>query len=203
MRVLAPDSVLDALSRTGDPFLSREARRTRALRRASAGDWTGASAMLPPVDSARARRWRATAALAADTSLAGRLAFARYMRAQNGRLFWGNDKVWYRSLNWRLRAIRDSTFGGFNPILPWRVEDEVQAVGRHFRDSFEMYFAVKAYADFLARLPKGDARRAAAVREADQAYNWLLNWDNYNATYWAEELEAEGIGRTIRQAGRR
>ncbi len=202
VRVMAPDSVLEALVRAGDRLLSREARRTRALRRAAAGDWAVASAMLPPGDSMQARRWRATQRLAADTSLAGRLAFARHMRTNNGRLFWGNDKVWYRSLNWRQRAIGDSTYDGFTPILPWRAEDEVRAIGRHFHETFEMYFAVKAYADFLARLPKGDSRRAAAVREADQAYNWLLNWDNYNATYWARQLEAEGIGATIRRAGR-
>lgn len=203
VRVMAPDSVLEALVRSNDRLLSREARRTRALRRASAGDWTGASAMLPSGDGELANRWRAVQPLAADTTLAGRLAFARYMRAQNGKLFGGNDKVWYRSLNWRQRAIGDSTYGGFTPILPWRAEDEVSAIGRHFHDTFEMYYAVKAYADFLARLPKGDPRRAVAVREADQAYNWLLNWDNYNATYWARELEAEGIGGKIRRAGRK
>jgi hypothetical protein len=66
-----------------------------------------------------------------------------------------------------------------------------------------MYHAIKGYADFLARAPRSDARRAAALREANLTYNWLVNWDNNNSPFWADALEAEGIGRTIRQAGRR
>ncbi|MBK6306285.1 MAG: hypothetical protein IPF47_11470 [Gemmatimonadetes bacterium] len=115
----------------------------------------------------------------------------------------GNDKVWYRSLNWRLRSVGDTVYRGFNPILPWSADDETRAIGRHFRDGFEMYHAIKGYADFLARAPRSDARRAAALREANLTYNWLVNWDNNNSPFWADALEAEGIGRTIRQAGRR
>ncbi|MEP7382972.1 MAG: hypothetical protein ABI910_14880 [Gemmatimonadota bacterium] len=203
VRVMAPDSALVDVGRSSDPMLSVEARRTRAMRRAAAGEWRSGSALLPRSDSSRAVAWRSTQSLAADSSLTGRLAFARHMRANNGRLFWGNDKVWYRSLNWRLRAISDTTSSDFNPVLPWRADEEVQAIARHFRGGFEMYFAVRAYADFLARAPRSDARRATALREADQTYNWLINWDNYNSTFWGEALEREGIGRTIRQAGRR
>lgn len=203
VQVVAPDSVLDSLAHEEDPLLSTASLRTRALRRAASGDWQTASTLLSPRDTARATAWRRTQALAADSSRSGRLAFARHMRAHNGRLFWGNDKVWYRSLNWRLRAIGDSTTGAFNPVLPWTADDERRAIGRHFLESFEMYYAVRAYADFLSRVRTGDARRAPALREANQAYNWLINWDNNNSTFWADELEAEGIGRTIRRAGRR
>jgi hypothetical protein len=203
VRVLAPDSVLQALAAGGDSLLQREAKRTLATRGAARGEWGAASRSLPATDVARATLWRRTQLLARDSSLAGRLAFARHMRSSNGRLFWGNDKTWYRSLNWRLRTVRDTVYGGFNPILPWTAGDEVAAIGRHFRDGFEMYHAVRAYVDFLKRAPRTDARRGAAVREANLAYNWLVNWDNNNSSFWEDELERSGIGRSIREAGRR
>ncbi len=203
VRVLAPDSVLASLARGGNPALALEARRTTATRLASLGAWGAGAAALGPRESTKATAWRRVQPLAADSTLAGRLAFARYMRVQNGKLFWGNDKVWYRSLNWRLRSVGDTVVRGFNPILPWSADDETRAIGRHFRDGFEMYHAIKGYADFLARAPRSDARRAAALREANLTYNWLVNWDNNNSPFWADALEAEGIGRTIRQAGRR
>lgn len=202
VRVLAPDSVLASLAASGGT-LATEAQRTLATRVAAAGGWSVGADRLPPRDASRRALWRGTQALAADTSLGGRLAFARYMRARNGKLFWGNDKVWYRSLNWRLASITDTVSVGFNPILPWTAADEVRAIGRHFRDGFEMYHAVRAYTDFLTRAPRTDVRRAAALREANLTYNWLVNWDNNNSRFWEQALEAEGIGRAIRQAGRR
>ena len=102
----------------------------------------------------------------------------------------------------RLQALEDSTRAAFNPLLPWSAADERAAIGRHFRDGFEMYLAVRAYADFLARAPRTDLRRRAALREADATYNWLVNWDNNNSSFWSAALEGEGIGRVIRQAGR-
>lgn len=202
VRVLAPDTVLAALAASGGA-LATEAQRTLATRTAAAGEWSAAADRLPLRDASRRAAWRATQALAADTSLGGRLAFARHMRARNGTLFWGNDKVWYRSLNWRLASITDTVTVGFNSILPWTSADEVRAIGRHFRDGFEMYHAVRAYTDFLARAPRTDGRRAAALREANLTYNWLVNWDNNNSRFWEQALEEEGIGRAIRQAGRR
>lgn len=202
VRVLAPDSVLAALVANGAPLVAREARRTLAIRAAAAGRWSAAAGMLGGEEGVRAASWRRVHSLAADSSLAGRLAFARYMRGQNGKLLWGNDKTWYRSLNWRLQALEDSTRAAFNPLLPWSASDERAAIGRHFRDGFEMYLAVRTYADFLSRAPRADARRRAALREADATYNWLVNWDNNNSSFWSAALEGEGIGRVIRQAGR-
>lgn len=203
VRVLAPDSVLASLAVSSGGPLATEAQRTLATRVAAAGGWSAAADRLPSRDASRRALWRGTQALAADTSLGGRLAFARYMRARNGKLFWGNDKIWYRSLNWRLVSITDTVNVGFNPILPWTSADEARAIGRHFRDRFEMYHAVRAYADFLARAPRTDVRRTAALREANLTYNWLVNWDNNNSRFWEQALEEEGIGRAIRQAGRR
>ncbi|MCC6929630.1 MAG: hypothetical protein IT359_11625 [Gemmatimonadaceae bacterium] len=202
VRVLAPDSVLAALVANGARPLALEARKTLAIRAASAGRWSAAAGMLGGEAGGRAARWRRIQSLAADSSLSGRLAFARAMRARNGQLLWGNDKTWYRSLNWRLQALDDTTRASFNPLLPWSAGAERAAIGRHFRDGFEMYHAVRAYADFLARAPRTDIRRRAALREADATYNWLVNWDNNNSSFWSVALESEGIGRTIRQAGR-
>ena len=203
VRILAPDSVLESLAAGHDALLAAEARRTLATRVAASGEWRTAGDRLAGRDGRRGAEWRRVASLAGDSSLSGRLALARHMRARNGLLFWGNDKIWYRSLNWRLRAVREEQSARFNPMLPWRADDEAGAIARHFRDGFEMYHAARAYADFLSHAPRGDPRRPAAVHEANLSYNWLVNWDITNATFWRDELEHDGIGPVIRQAGKR
>jgi hypothetical protein len=204
VRVMAPDSVLQRVLRGTDAPLARDAARAMATRRVAGGDWTGGAQLLPKGDAARAAQWSRARSLSADTTLAGRLTYARWLRDMNGRLLFGGDKIWYRSINWRLWALDDSTSPReFDAALPWSPREERDAISRHFNENFEMFLALRAYVDWLESAPAGDARRRAVVREADRAYNWLVNWDSNNSQYWQRELERQGIGATIRRAGRR
>jgi hypothetical protein len=174
-----------------------------AIRLVARGEWAVGSRLLPKSDSSRVALWVRAQSLSADTTLAARLSYARWLRDQNGRLLFGADKVWYRSINWRLWALDDSTsVREFDSALPWTAREERDAISRHFNSDFEMYLALRAYVDWLTRASAGDARRRAVVREADRAYNWLVNWDNNNSQYWQRELERQGIGATIRKSGR-
>lgn len=203
VRVMAPDSVVSVLTRDPDRQLANEARLVHAVRLAAAGQWRPAIAALPAGQSRRAALWRTAGTLSADTSSRGRLAWARWLRQRNGSLFYGNDKPWYRSLNWRLGAIEstDSQYG-FNSQLPWTAAAEQRAIGRHFRESFELYVALKAWVAWLGRPGISPAERRRVAREADGAYRWLVDWDANNSGFWKGALEAEGIGRAIRMAAR-
>jgi hypothetical protein len=203
LRVMAPDSVVASLSVNADRSLADEARLVRAVRLAAAGKWTPAIAALPAGQTRRASLWRTAATLSADTTARGQLAWARWLRPRNGTQFFGNDKAWYRSLNWRLNAIAstDPQYG-FNSQLPWTADDEQRAIGRHLRASYELYPALRTYVTWLARPGTSPAERRRIAREADGAYRWLVDWDANNSTFWKTALEAEGIGRAIRVAAR-
>lgn len=203
VRVMAPDSVVATLTADADRRLAHEARLVQAVRLAAAGEWTRGIAALPPGESRRATLWRTAATLSADTTSPGQLAWARWLRQRNGSLFLGNDKPWYRSLNWRLASISsaDAT-SGFNARLPWTADDERRAIGRHVRATYELYPALRAWVAWLGRPGITPAERRRVAREADAAYRWLVDWDANNSDFWKRVLEEEGIGRAIRVAAR-
>ena len=204
LRVMAPDSVLVDIAGGSDRRLAAEARLVQATRRGAAGQWTAAIAALPPGQSKRVALWTTARSLSSDTTAAGTLARARWLRQRNGALYFGSDKIWYRSLNWRLAALQsgDSAYG-FSAALPWTAAAETEAIGRHLRGTYEMYHSVVAYRDWLQRPGLLAVERRRVAREADAVYRWLVDWDNNNSSFWKDTLEAEGIGRAIRDAGRR
>jgi hypothetical protein len=206
VRVLAPRPILDSLSAAAASPLASDARRTIAGRRAAAGDWTGASRSVPATDRDEARRWARTAALAADTSRSGRLAFARWMRDQHGRLFFGEDTFWLRGLNWRLYALDRDTADrsappGLDPRLPWTAAEERANIGAHLRSSTELYYSLGAYARWLDGATRSTPGLVAVVREADQVYNRLVNSDERNSRFWSAALTDSPEARSIRRAG--
>ncbi|HEX5074358.1 MAG TPA: hypothetical protein VFW03_14170 [Gemmatimonadaceae bacterium] len=207
VRVLAPSPVLDSLAATMVSPLAGDARLTIAGRRAAAGEWTAASHSIPTTDPDKARRWARTAALAADTSQSGRLAFARWMRDQHGRLFFGDDTFWLRGLNWRLYALgRDTTHPaaaqpGLDPRLPWTAAEERARIDAHLRQTTELYYALGAYAQWLDRATRTTPGLAAVVREADRVYNRLASWDARNSRFWSAALTDSPEARSIRRAG--
>ena len=145
VRVLAPQPRVDSLAAAVASPLATDARLTIAGRRAAAGDWTAASRSVRATNPDKARRWARTATLAADTSRSGRLAFARWMRDQHGRLFFGEDTFWLRGLNWRLYALdRDTTDRsapppGLDSRLPWTAAEERAKIDAHLRSTTELY----------------------------------------------------------------
>ena len=207
VRVLAPQPVVDSLAASVASPLATDARLTIAGRRAAAGDWAGASRSVPAPDPDKARRWARTATLAADTSRSGRLAFARWMRDQHGRLFFGAETSWLRGLNWRFYALdRDTTDRSARPPaldrrLPWTAADERAKIDAHLRSTTELYYSLRAYAQWLDGATRSTPGLVAVVREADQVYNRLVNWDERNSRFWSAALPQSPEARSIRRAG--
>lgn len=204
--VLAPTTVVDSLANTRSEF-TNTARLTVAARYASVGDWRAAARAATPVDTGHARRWARTATLANDTSRAGTLAFARWMRAQHGQLFFDEDTEWLRGLNWRRNRLpretdqRDAEGARFDTRLPWTAAQEVSAIEAHLRNSTELYYALRAYARWLDSANASTAGLAAVVHEANVVYNRLYNWDETNSPFWSETLESSVEAKSIRRAG--
>jgi len=205
LRVLVPPAVVDSLARAGSSF-QVDARLTRAGRFAIANDWRSASRAAVGTGAARERAWARTATLAADTSQAGRLAFARWMREARGKLFFGENTEWLRALNWRsYRLHYDSTAtdanADFDTRLPWTPDDELKRIARHLESTTELYFALRAYAKWLDAANARTPGLAAVIREADGVYNRLVNWDANNSRFWGNRLESSAEARSIRRAG--
>ncbi|AHG92549.1 hypothetical protein J421_5014 (plasmid) [Gemmatirosa kalamazoonensis] len=207
VRVLLPDSALAALADS-----TRDAAVTLGARAAARGTWSAAAWNAGVQALARggravpaelATRWRRAAALAGDTSLAGRLAYARWLATQRGQLFHGVDNAWYRSLGWRVAALRDTAVHGRAAALS--ADEEIAAIRTHLEATTEPYLAVHAYGEWLARTERGGAtadERRRVAREADRVYNVLVNWDATNTSFWADVLARSEIARAIRRAGR-
>jgi hypothetical protein len=204
--VVAPPNIVDSLAATRSVF-TKTARLTLAARLAGGGDWRAAARAASPIDTGRARRWTRTVALARDTSRVGTLAFARWMRAQRGQLFFDENTDWLRGLNWRrnrLRAENESPSTGrarFDARLPWTAADEVAGIEAHLRNSTELYYSLRAYARWLDGANPNTASLAAVVREANLVYNRLYNWDETNSPFWSQTLDSSAEARSIRRAG--
>ncbi len=211
--VIAPDSVLTALSAAPDTGPRNEAVRIRAARLAATGDWAGAARVVATADPNLARRLGATAPLATDRSSAGRVAFARHLIANQDSLLGGaDDRWWYRTVEsrWR-RLIGDtSVWRGSAPAaipgVPWTPAEERRADSLFLRTNSELFLALGAYAGALRALPAapGDAsRRRALAREADLPYNRLINRNYGETVFWRRELARDSDVARIRHAGRR
>jgi len=207
VRVLAPPRVVDSLAAAAGSPLATDARLTIAARRAAAGDWAGASRSVPASDPEKVRRWARTATLAAGTSRSGRLAFARWMRDQHGRLFFGENTFWLRGLNWRRSALdRDTTDRSaappaLDPRLPWTPAEERAKIDAHLRSSTELYYSLRAYAAWLDGATASTPGLAPVVREADRVYNRLVSWDETNSRFWSAALTQSPEASSIRRAG--
>ena len=207
VRVLAPQLIVDSLASAQTSPLGNDARLTIAGRRAAAGDWAAASRSVSATDPDQSRRWARTAALAADTSRSGQLAFARWMRDQHGRLFFDEDTFWLRGLNWRYYALDHDTTDhseprlGLDARLPWTSVEERAMIDAHFRSTTELYYALRAYARWLDGATRTTPGLVAVVHEADQVYNRLVNWDERNSRFWSAALTQSPEARSIRRAG--
>lgn len=205
VQALAPDSALVSL-RAATPTAA-VAAQTQAARHAWAGDWRAAAADLAGTDAPRAALFTQAAALAADTSAAGHLAFARWLVAQNRKLFraFQDPVIWYRSLGWRWQRVSDDTYGGDSPRiptdLPWTDEEEAAAIDRHLRNTTEHMYALREYRAFFERTAGGHPQRRAAVREANTAYRAMMDYGHAGG-YWEWVLPSSPEAQAIREAGR-
>lgn len=204
--VLAPDSVLAALAASPDTGVRAEAVRAQAARLAGgAGDWRRAARLVAEVDPARAAALDSAAPLAADTTPAGRLAWAGFLVAHQEALLGGADeREWYRALDDRWDALGGtrarSGVPAAVPGVPWTPPAERAAVRRFLRENSELYLALRAYGAAVAAMPPGPARVAA--RAGDVPYNRLRNRNYEYTVFWRRELAGEPAVAALRRAGR-
>jgi hypothetical protein len=201
VRVLAPDSALVKLSDGGPLWIRQEARLTRAIGLAARADWARGAALLQPVDSARATLWTEAARLARESSFAGRVELARFLRRHQGRLMFRHDGDWYRSVEWRIPR-GDSTPALRALSRNLLVPDEPARIARHLLQSTESYLALGVYADALSMAQPGSPGLQAIVKEADLVYRSLIDWNHGTTRFWSDRLVRSREASIIRRVGR-
>lgn len=205
IRVLFDDETLKSLQDLADPKLKAEVNLTLAIRAAANGDWKAGESLLAGGDMRRSGLWQQAAQLASEKTPAGQLALGRFLRKNDGKLFYSPDTVWYRSVFWRLSAVGQRTQDNgmppsVDPGLPWSGEVESQAIRSHLT-ALEPFLALKAFAAYLKETSGKDKERAAALKDADRTYNWLVNWANNYSEDWQKLLDQSDEAKIIRQAG--
>jgi len=208
LQVIVADSVLDAVRASADTGAQRDAALALSARRAARGDWGGGAAVLADIDPRRAARFRAAAVLAADTSITGTVAFARWLTQQKRTLLVAaeEDILWYRSVNWQRRRRPQDTEAAAQrgeTDLPWTVAEEQPRIEAHFRATFEDWYALQLYRTYFARTTRQTPGRMAVVRDADAAYRRLVDYGTVDGLFWRDVLPTSPEAVAIRQAGRR
>lgn len=207
IRVLLRDDELAELASAGTSWERHEATVALGVRKAFAGDWRGAAELVRATDAQRARLWDEAARLATDDSTAGRLRWARFLTQHRGKIFHAESGPWNRSLDRRRqvctypggiprwRELSDEARARMAPIRSeWTPEYEREAIARHLLRN-ELWLALGAYVDYLEGAKSG-RERAAALREADDAYNHLVG-----ITFWHEYLSDSDVVHRLREIG--
>jgi hypothetical protein len=199
--VMAPDSALGRVA-AGSDSAAHEARLVEATRRVRQDGWAAGARVLEAHEPDAAAIWHRAGALASDTSLDGRLAYARFLRDQAGRLYLGKDIVWYRSVSYRLDLLTAARAQEFDTGLPWRPTEESEAIHRHLLESSAEYEALRGFAEYLNRAPAGSRDYSTALKEGDRLYNTLLNWGQSQTSFWSSYLPHSPEAAAIRKAGK-
>jgi hypothetical protein len=209
IRVLAPPEVLESLIDDADEGIRWEARLAIASRQlADGGRWKDGARWLDPVDPERAALWRQADKLSRSNAPPKKLAYARFLAAHGGQVFVGRDHdevVWYRSLplhgppqpdRWTPQRVGLS----ISPQAEW------DATAAWLQRSFVTWYAIEAYADWMEQVEGTPAAEGPtgqlALREADAAYNALLNYGSGDFYAWGVLLPDSEPARQIRQFGR-
>lgn len=201
LQVLLSDAELQSLLRGG---IGADAALSLGMRRAAAGEWAAAARDIEPFDAERAALWRTCAKLSSDRSPAGLLRWARFLKANYGRIFPETDTAWERSLSWdyALSGSTDPNLAARRSVRsPWTLQYRHQAVERHLLQN-EMWLALNAYAQVLVRAPRSP-EAPAALHEADECYNWLLNHCQNCSDFWQNFLDRQPAVEQLRKAGRK
>jgi hypothetical protein len=210
LEVLASDAALEALSRgnTKDK-LALPAQRARALRLLQTDQWQ-AAADLWPSDSAaaEAKARREATKLAADTSAAGHLRFAKWLRgAQGALLFPDTDRAYSRGLKQRLDALN----GGPEADTQHTPQGLPEACAMHEREQLSYVLlrggrrerAFEQYALALDQLDPSSPDAKTTLKEADALYNTIINWDSSWSKSFEPLLAGSSAARQLRDAGKR
>ncbi|WP_295587289.1 hypothetical protein [uncultured Lamprocystis sp.] len=186
LRVAADDTSLAALAK-GDGPRAALAAEALACRRLGDGDWAAGARVLDAAAPAPAQAalWRAAGRYAADRTPAGRLALARWLLGQEGKLF-----------------LPVPARGNSNPGDPEPPKAQQARLDEWARRCGERQRALDAYGAALAGLDPGAPEAVAALAEADRLYNKLLRWDPlFSEGRAARQIRAAGKGIRAQPAG--
>lgn len=197
--VLAPDSVLTTLAAGRDTAGAHAAQQVRAVRALQRVGWDAAIPLLGHYDP----KWDEARRLSRDTSITGRLAYARYLGTEGAGLFAYQGRMWYRTLTGRMGWVITPTGAANSTGLPWQPAEESAAIRQHLFDFSWEDFTLKAYAEYFRRAPAGHRDLRAAVAEADRLYNRVLQLDFGASGLWGDYLPQSPEAAAIREAGRK
>lgn len=205
LEVLADEPGLRALMQRGGA-LAAQATHALALRVLGDGQWQAAAEVWQGAasESREAKAWREAARLAADTSVAGHLALAKWLLGSSGaRIYPDSERGYSRGMKLRLGELTraDATP---NNALPSCVRDHererlvyVLLRGGRRERAFEQYGEA-------LRALSGDAKQTRSVlKEADALYNKLINWDASYTEAFEPLLAASPSASAVREAGKR
>ncbi|WP_295393045.1 hypothetical protein [uncultured Thiodictyon sp.] len=186
LHVAVADQNLQTTARGAGPRAA-VAAQALAERRLGQGQWAAGACVLERTDPQRAARWREAGRRAANRTPAGQLALAAWLLERPGELFpaYGTDMS---------RGLKGLLGTPLPPDQQQRLADWLLGAGERQR-------ALDAYGAALHRLEPGPPA-AAALAEADQLYNTLLNWDYAQSESYAKLLAASPAARQIRAAGK-
>lgn len=187
LRVLATDAELDALGRSVDAALAREARLERAVRLAATAGFAAGAARIAADDPDRAALWRDLATIASSRDSGAQLELARALVRHDGQIFDSDDRAMYRATSWRWDpAARPA---------------EAAAITRSLERSTERWLALEAYTRWLEANPRHrDAR--AVLAEADTVYARLTNWAGGEYYFWGKHAPKTRLVARLRTVGR-
>jgi hypothetical protein len=212
IRVIAPEPALVGLIDDQDDMIALESRLSLATRRlASTGNWDQGADLLSQADPDRAQLWREAGLLARNTSVSGRLAFARFMGKAAGRIFLqagGDEMVWYRSLPHS--GPPEPTPEAKVSIRNWPTPEEEWVLTEQFlKRNFATWMAFEAYSQWLMALdlrtlsrPTAATQANQVLAEADQAYNNLINYGSGDYYAWGHIAGSSEAARNVRGVGR-
>lgn len=190
VRVESPDALVKKLQ--AEPGnLGVDARLEWGQRLIARGRWRDAASVVHGDDSTRADLWRRAAAIAAPGNHSADLALARYVATHRDQLFDTHRHGFYRGLSMRYgdKGTRKA---------------ERNRIARYLTRSSADWLALVLFSRWLQAHPHHVAA-PAALAEADDAYNRLINrggWDGFFWGSWAKQrpevVALRRVGRVIR-----
>jgi hypothetical protein len=213
LEVLASDPALASMAQgkgqPGRDKLALPARRARALRLLQGDQWQAAADLWAGDESAEAKARRDAAKLAADTTAAGHLRFAKWLRGPQGALlFPDSERAYSRGLKHRLDVLN----GVMQDVeQPEPAEPMPERCGMREREQLSYVLlrggrrerALEQYALALAQPVLSSQQAKATVKEADALYNTLINWDSSWSKSFEPLLAASAPAVQLREAGKR
>jgi hypothetical protein len=201
LEVLVDEAALRTLqAQAGE--LAPLAAHALSLRLLGDDQWAAAAEVWQSSHSDEAQAWRDAAQLAADKSLAGSLAFAKWLLGSAGaRIFPDATRAYSRGLKLRLDAL-DAPASPLPAAACASLQERPQLVALLLRGG-RRERALPLYAAALRELAPNSKQARATLKTADALYNQLLSWDVSSSTAYPKLLAASPSALALREAGKR